>query len=177
MTDGRTKGKVAEREVVGIIQAWWRQLEPKSVFLRTPMSGGWQFGNARENFKTAADIMTDSQYFPFSVEVKRREGFAWKNFVSGKQSPVMNWWAQAREQARESKRVAMLWFRKSHMPWHILLPEAYCVQLWDKERNIGQPPKLTAPVWEFAIWDNALCFQAETLLKHPPRYFLERPIF
>lgn len=174
MTDGRKKGKVAEREVVGIIQPWWQQHEPTASFVRTPMSGGWSHGTtAREGFQSAADIMTTSEIFPFSVEIKRREGWSFARFRDGKPSPVQGWWAQTRSEARDNKRVPMLWLRKSRMPWLVLLPEAYIIACWEKERATAR--KLPPVVWSFR-YNEALCFEAEVLLKHPPDYFLHGAI-
>ena len=173
MTDGRIKGKRAERQVVAIIEPWWRKHEPDAHFVRTPMSGGWSHGTAaREGFQSAADIMTTSAIFPFSVEIKRREGFSWERFRDGKPSPVQAWWSQTRSEARDNKRVPMLWLRRSRMPWYVLLPEMYMMACWDAERENKVRRPLLPPSWSFKVWGNAMVFEAQVLLQHPPDYFI-----
>ena len=173
MTDGRKKGKVAEREVAALIQEWWRLHEATSNFVRTPMSGGWVTGTtAREGFQMAADLMTDSHVFPFSVEIKRREGWSFERFRDGKPSPVRGWWQQTRTEARTNKRVPMLWLRKSRQPWLVILPEAFSVACWEQERARADARGLPPVPWLCMLWGDALCFKAEDLLARPPDYYL-----
>lgn len=174
MTNGRIKGKAAEREVAALFQAWWDPYEPGTKFVRTPMSGGWSHGDeAKEEFATAADLMTTSKTFPFSVEVKRREGWSFRRFIDGKTTPVEGWWAQTRSEARANKRIPMLWFRQNRMPWHLLLPEFFILKCWDIERESKKPFGPLPPIpWIARCWGNALCFDAKTVLTYPPDYFL-----
>jgi hypothetical protein len=118
----REKGAKAELEVAALLQAWWAQVEPAAVFKRTPQSGGWGGKEVRAAFRSAGDVMTDSKTFPFAVEVKRRERWAWKPFLAGKPSPVWAWWRQAQAQAEEMVLTPTLWFRRSRAPWMVLVP-------------------------------------------------------
>jgi hypothetical protein len=118
----RTKGNVAEREVAALIQTWWRQLEPKCQYIRTPSSGGWSTPEIRSAFNAAGDLMTDAKRWPFSVEVKRREGWNLRNFVLGKRSPAWSWWRQCQHAAVEMDAAPMLWLRQSRSPWIVVVP-------------------------------------------------------
>jgi hypothetical protein len=166
--NGRNKGTAAEREVAGLIQKWWRQYNIKANFVRVPLSGGWGNPTTRANFRASGDIMTDDYTFPFSVEVKRREGWAWKNLLEGKKSPVWKWWFQAQDQAKEMRLEPMLWLRHSREPWMIMVPESGIVgrmagidHFWSrhfwKENNFGT---------------NAALVQAERFFIHDPLKFL-----
>jgi hypothetical protein len=141
----RQKGAVAEREVAAILQEWWRKLEPGCRFVRTPSSGGWhgrEGAGVRGDFRASGDLMTTARRFPFTVEVKRREGWSDKGFLAGGRSPVWEWWTQAQAQADEHKSsimaaknegmlgvipdvvvVPMLVFRRSNEHWRVLVPE------------------------------------------------------
>ena len=119
----RQKGNVAEREVAALIKEWWRKLEPKADFVRTPLSGGWgATKEVRAGFKASGDLMTTATRFPFTVEVKRREGWTMERLTQGKKSPVWSWWRQAQTQADEMDLTPMLWLRKSREDWRIILP-------------------------------------------------------
>jgi len=117
----RTKGKVAEREVAALLEAWWTPHEPKARFVRTPQSGGWHGADVRAEFRTAGDIMTTAKTFAWCVEVKRREGWSWKPLLAGKPSPIWKWWAQTKRDAAVVKLRPMLWFRHSREPWTVVL--------------------------------------------------------
>jgi hypothetical protein len=121
----KRKGSVGELEVAKVLQAWWRDLEPEAIFKRTPQSGGWAKADARGAFQTSGDIVTDAREFPFSVEVKRREGFKWEQLLKGSRSPAWAWWRQAQSQAAESNLVPMLWIRKNRQGWWVMVPAFY----------------------------------------------------
>ena len=133
MTDARSrigksskaKGAAAELEVRNLVQAWWRQLEPECVFARTPSSGGWSAPSMRGEFKVAGDLTTTAQHWPFTVEVKRREGWSERELKAGRRSPVWSWWGQVMVASEEEGRTPMLWFRRSHTPWLVMLPQSY----------------------------------------------------
>lgn len=135
--NGREKGKVAEREVAGIIQPWWQQLEPDKLFVRTPQSGGWQGAEVREEFQASGDLMTTAKMFPFAVEVKRREGWYMQSLLEGLRCPVWGWWDQTQKAAIEMNKQPMLWLRKNRMEWHVMMgemPTAFCkpVRAWSR---------------------------------------------
>jgi len=126
------KGRIAEREVAKLCQAWWQQLEPGCEFCRTPLSGGWSGQSVRAHFRASGDLMTTADHWPFTVEVKRRECWSVARFFKGKSSPVWSWWRQSVRQAEEESRVPMLWVRKNQyrpgtpaFPWFVMLPEIY----------------------------------------------------
>ena len=125
MTNGRVKGSVAEREVAGMLAAWWRTIEPAAEFVRTPLSGGWSTPTVRSGFRASGDIMTTSPTFPFAVEVKRREGFAWSTLLAGRASPVWGWWGQATKAAREQGGTPMLWLKHNGEPWRVIVPVGF----------------------------------------------------
>lgn len=121
----RQKGNVAEREVAALLRQWWSDVEPEAEWARTPLSGGWGGASARAGFRASGDLMTTAVRFPFTVEVKRREGWAWSTLIAGKRSPVWGWWKQAQTQAAEMKVEPMLWFRRNRQPWRVLIREEY----------------------------------------------------
>lgn len=120
MKGQKQKGNKAEREVARLLQEWWRPFEPLTVFMRTPMSGGWPGAKASPTFRARGDVTVgkaeadapDSR-FPFTVEVKRQEGWSERNLECGWRSPVWAWWRQAQDEAADDGVEPMLWFRKS----------------------------------------------------------------
>lgn len=155
--NGARKGRAAEREVAKICQEWWSRLDLNCEFRRTPLSGGWlgkDGANVRAHFKACGDIMTTSETWPFTVEVKRREFWNVHRLFSGKPSPVWGWWRQAIVQAREEGGIPMLWARKNQyrpgqpaFPWFIMLPDSYYV---DKRRIIPKPDVIWNPIVLYA---------------------------
>lgn len=117
----RQKGSVAEREVAKLIKTWWEQISPGCEVTRTPLSGGWGGPEIRSGFNASGDLMFTDGSFPWAVEIKRREGWSYDQFIAGKRSPVRKWWAQTVKAADEMNKEPMLWMRKNHMPWHIVL--------------------------------------------------------
>ena len=122
--NSRQKGSVAEREVAKLIEKWWSQIEMTAKFVRTPLSGGWGTPQIRSDFRASGDLMTNSFAFPWTVEIKRREGWLMKNVLRAAKSPVWFWWAQTIRAAEETGAQPMLWFRKNSEPWYIMLPYA-----------------------------------------------------
>ncbi len=136
MTHGQRKGQRAEREVAKICECWWRRLYKTAHFTRTPISGGWSIPDIRGHFRACGDIMTTSEKWPFTVEVKRRENWSVGRLFEGRASPVWKWWIQAQRQADEEGGVPMLWFKrnperpgKQAFPWCVMLPGDYCDQM------------------------------------------------
>jgi hypothetical protein len=118
----RQKGARAERDVAGILEDWWRQIEPACIFKRTPGSGGWAAkGGARGEFGTAGDLVTTAKLFPWCVEVKSREAWVWRTLLAGKPSPVLKWWEQSCTAAAETPRMSpLLVFRHRREPWYVI---------------------------------------------------------
>lgn len=128
MVQSSAKGRRGEREVAKMCEKWWRRIDKKSEFKRTPLSGGWATESMRGHFKAAGDLMTTSDKWPFTVEVKRREDWSLNNLFNGKPTTVWDWWIQSTRQADEEKSVPMLWLKRNSfgptrpLPWFILLP-------------------------------------------------------
>lgn len=116
------KGSVAENDVAKRLAQWWRPIEPDARFKRTPKSGGWATAAIRGDFKASGDVMTTAKRWPFTVEVKRREGWSMHTLTQGRASPVWQWWRQCCREADEESRIPMLWLRKNRQPWLIMLP-------------------------------------------------------
>ncbi len=119
------KGRKGEREVARLCETWWKKVDKGCSFRRTPLSGGWADVEVRGHFKASGDLMTTSDNWPFTVEVKRREGFSIDNLFKGKRTPAWAWWVQTVTAAKEEDRVPMLWFRKNGGEWLIMLPLEY----------------------------------------------------
>lgn len=129
---GHWKGGVGEREVIALLQPWWRQLEPEATFHRTPGSGGWaKTRKVPPGFKGHGDLITDPEtcrLFPWSIEVKWRKSISDRsvsNFAEGKPSPIWGYWRQCSDDADRNVLRPMLWFRGRNvkgrrMPWRVV---------------------------------------------------------
>lgn len=124
---GRPKGSKAEIEIAKRLKAWWSPFEP-AEFVRTPLSGGWGGKDLRAGFRASGDVMTTAQKFPFTIEVKRREGWSWTNLLAGKASPVWGYWKQAVGQAKEMGGIPLLFFRKNRELWSLMMPHVAHIQ-------------------------------------------------
>ena len=78
----------------------------------------------RGEFKVAGDLTTTAERFPFTIEIKRREGWSEQRLRMGSLSPVWGWWGQVVIAAKEEDRAPMLWFRKSNEPWRVMFDRA-----------------------------------------------------
>jgi hypothetical protein len=133
MTNGRQKGSRGERAVAGIVKEWWSSHESASLFMRTPLSGGWQHNTqAAAHFKACGDLMTTSPIFPFCVEVKWREQWSVNRFLDGQESTAWAWWTQAIVAAEKQASVPMLWLRRNRIPktakpfpWIVVIPRTF----------------------------------------------------
>lgn len=168
---GRKKGNVAEREVAALCEEWWRRLEPVCEFVRTPLSGGWSTATVREHFKAAGDLMTTALWWPWCVEVKRREAWDPENVIRGLRSPVWAWWAQACTDAETAKRRPMLWLRRNREGWWVMLQRGQVVDcprvpdpLWILEPPKPAPDPMAEPV----------IYTEDALLAGPPILWLPR---
>jgi hypothetical protein len=171
MVMGARKGREAEREVARLCQAWWRRLDPECEFARTPLSGGWSGPTVRAHFRASGDLMTTSDNWPFTVEVKRRECWNVDRLFKGLSSPAWAWWRQAVEQALEESGVPMLWARKSQyrpgqpaFPWLVMLPVNYFQ---------GLPGKLPSPDVAWSI-NNLLADEIDFAEELPALWFSDR---
>ncbi len=142
----KRKGAAAELEAIRIIQPWWRRLEPQALFVRTPGSGGWKHSTS---FKARGDLQVDPKttlLFPFSVEVKKREGWsdgllfgrATGRAAGDDSSPIWGWWAQVKKAAVDDGFRPMLWFTKNNAPWYVMIEAS----VYDELRLRGMTPPL-----------------------------------
>lgn len=141
---GHWKGGVGEREVISLIQPWWRQVEPDATFTRTPGSGAWaKKRKVPPGFKGHGDLIVDPETcrsFPWSIEVKWRNVVSLtsiQNFLAGKKSPVWEFWESCQDDAERNDLVPMLWLRGENlsgkgkpggskgfkMPWRVVTME------------------------------------------------------
>jgi hypothetical protein len=168
----RNKGNVAEREVAKLIATWWSQLEPEATFIRTPLSGGWSTANVRASFKASGDLMTTATYFPFDVEIKRREEWTHERLFEGRPSPVWEWWLQCQRAAAEGDRVPMLWARRSREPWLMILPFDFA---YDRGMFGCTPRRVwsTTDLLSINVGEHhPICFDAADILGVDPTVFI-----
>jgi len=133
MFNSRAKGARGENEVAKKLDAWWGGFEVGCHFVRCPLSGGWRNATIRGEFQASGDLMVASApSWPFCIEIKHREGWAWKNVYAGNKSPVWGWWRQCQDAAKECGKQPLMFFRHNNESWHVFLPEAYGFQcgLW-----------------------------------------------
>ena len=116
--NGRAKGARGEREVAGILKTWWG-----SDFARTPSSGGFKTKRFRDDWNAEGDVVTPDTTFPFSVEIKHREGWTLDHVLTSPASPIWDWWNQAISQGGDSK-IPLLIFKRNFMPWMFLCKNA-----------------------------------------------------
>jgi hypothetical protein len=147
--NGRAKGKTGEREAAKLLAAWWAPVEPDTKFVSTPQSGGWSTPAIRAAYKAAGDLMTTSELWPFSVEVKRREGWKWSRLLGGLQHPAWDWWEQCTAAAREENRTPLLMFRKNNQPWCIGVDAR---KLGAQLAALGHAPLVVTMAGELAIF-------------------------
>lgn len=134
--NGRQKGSRGERDVANLVREWWSSHESACMFIRTPLSGGWQHNTkAAAHFKACGDLMTTSPIFPFCVEVKWREKWSIDRFLDGKATEVWAWWEQSIEAARKQDSVPMMWVRKNRIPktrkpfpWIVVIPRSFVAE-------------------------------------------------
>lgn len=165
----KRKGAKAELEVIRIIQPWWRRLEPQALFVRTPGSGGWKHSTS---FKARGDLQVDPKttlLFPFSVEVKKREGWSdgllfGRTTGHGDASPIWGWWNQICKAAHDDGFRPMLWFTKNNSPWYVMIEAA----VYDCLRLRGMSPPL---VHFMAPRHTVVLTHAQTIWI-PPRAFV-----
>lgn len=172
--NGRRKGAVAEIEVSKLLAAWWNQYEPNARFKRTPLSGGWGDREVRGEFKVAGDICTTSAAWPFTVEVKRREGWTFRSLAAGRPVAVWAWWRQTLAAAAEENRIPLLWFRHNEQPWLVLAPEYVLVPI---AVRYGITPDLVFGRLSPGVDDGdvrPVCVLADKLLSISPEAFLRR---
>ena len=87
--NSRTKGNSYELRIAKAFAQWSGE-----HIRRTPQSGGWS--NAK--FGVSADLVCDNPKWPFSVEVKKREGWHLDDLITGirpdDSRSIEAWWKQ-----------------------------------------------------------------------------------
>jgi hypothetical protein len=135
---GHWKGSSGELEVAKLLGPWWSQVEPGTIFTRSPGSGGWAKRRVvPPGFKGHGDLLVDptvTKLYPFSVEVKWRKTVKESSvirFCTGQDSPVWGFWEQCVRDAVLNDLAPMLWFRGANvgvvgkgkgtrMPWRVV---------------------------------------------------------
>jgi len=108
--DGRVKGANQERKIGKLFRTWATPIFDKVKdnselwFIRAPGSGSWSKDHA-----PGEDLIVP-QWFPFSLEIKAREGWDFEQVLQGK-GPVIEWIKKAEETC---KLPAMLIFTKNY---------------------------------------------------------------
>lgn len=113
--DGRRAGSAFERECVELLKRWWDPHE-EGEWARTPLSGGWSSPAHRGAFRTAGDVVTTCESWPFAVECKRRRAIHLEAVLAGTSSEFRRAWQQADTQAAESGLEPLLVFRRPRLP-------------------------------------------------------------
>lgn len=112
--NSRVKGSRAELEVAEMFSRWCG-----NTVRRTPLSGGWS--SAR--FGVTADLVCPKKAFPFSVEVKHREGWTLDDLVTGVRAEhdksIVQWWKQCTTSC-PTKKDPLLVFRRNRQPWLVM---------------------------------------------------------
>ncbi len=129
---GHWKGGAGELEVAKLLGPWWSQVEPGTLFTRSPGSGGWAKRRVvPPGFKGHGDLLVDpavTKLFPWSIEVKWRavcKEQSVLNFCKGESSPVWGYWEQCAKDALLNDLAPMLWVRGAtvknrRMPWRVV---------------------------------------------------------
>lgn len=120
--NGKRKGNKNERNLC----KWWTNWSGLE-FSRVPASGGlrWQ----KKDDISGDVICTDTRHsrrFPFSIEAKAYKDIRFEHLVLGnKNVKLIEFWEQAKEDARRSKKVPILFMRYNGMPsstWFTIIP-------------------------------------------------------
>ncbi len=121
--NSRTKGSRAELDVAAMFSRWCGE-----EVRRTPLSGGWS--SAR--FGVSADLVCANKAFPFSCEIKHREGWFLDDLVTGARKDhdksIVQWWAQCVRSCPKAKlgikllfeKEPLLVFRRNRQPWLVM---------------------------------------------------------
>lgn len=117
-TNSKNKGSRFERVVAKAFEKWTGY-----KFSRTPGSGGW--AKAKDSF---GDIVcTDSVHskrFPFSIECKSYKEIKFEHILLGnKGCKILEFWEQAKRDAKIINKVPLLIMRYNSMP----SGEAFCI--------------------------------------------------
>lgn len=113
--------------------------------------------------------------FPFTLEVKRREGWSDRAFLLGStRGEVWSWWEQNQVAAADAGLRPMLWFRKRHGGMQVLgVPRCWLVMIecavYDRIRLRGMTP----PLVRFETPRDTVVLTHAQALWIPPRAFVQ----
>lgn len=108
MVNGKKKGSNFERKVARLLTQWCGV-----EFHRTPGSGSLHWG---KDTRVRGDIVPPIDfYFPFSVEVKKHEGWSIEQILNYK-GEFFSWWGQCVHDALETNKTPLLVFSKNRSP-------------------------------------------------------------
>lgn len=135
----------------------------------------------RKEMRLAGDIMTSSQSWPFTTEVKRREGWSEEWLRKGRRSPVWKWWCQTLRDAVEEDGAPALWFRQNRRPWFVMFSalDALSFRLhelirpemvWDRSK-LGISPPLDYGAHDYGARAFPVVYLGNELLKLPASTF------
>lgn len=111
MAKSKSKGDRGEREVARIFSEWWGE-----NIVRTPQSGGFATKKFRDDWNAGSDIVCPDPDFPFSVEVKNREGWELDAIIHNPKCPIWEWWEQTILESPEGK-LPLLVFKRNRRKW------------------------------------------------------------
>lgn len=113
--NGKKKGSKNERNLA----KWWQNWSGLE-FTRVPSSGGLRW-NKTDNI-TGDLICADqkaSRRFPFSIEAKSYNDIRFEHLILGnKKVKILEFWEQAKEDAKRGNKVPILFVRYNGMPAH-----------------------------------------------------------
>lgn len=149
--NSRVKGSRAELDVAAMFSRWCGE-----EVRRTPLSGGW----SSAKFGVTADLVCANPAFPYSVEIKHREGWVLDDLVTGARKDhdksIVQWWKQCVESCpkREDKanridnrgritllKEPLLVFRRNRQPWLVMMR----VDALSNPVNNACPARFTLP--------------------------------
>ncbi len=108
----KRKGNSFERNIAKKFQAWWG----KGHFRKTPSSGGWSTKEVREEFRTAGDIITTAEDFPFCCELKKQEGWNLEQLILNDSPIILKWWGQTVDETPEGMSPLLVFARNYIKP-------------------------------------------------------------
>lgn len=151
--NSRVKGSRAELDVAAMFSRWCGE-----EVRRTPLSGGW----SSAKFGVTADLVCANPAFPYSVEIKHREGWVLDDLVTGARrehdKSIVQWWKQCVESCPKETRAwrrkgalgagapellkePLLVFRRNRQPWLVIMR----VDALSNPVNNACPARFTLP--------------------------------
>jgi Holliday junction resolvase len=112
MKNSQNKGKNFERLIAK------KLTETLGIeFKRTPQSGASPLG---QDWQLLGDIVTKDSNWEYCIELKKQEGWEFKDFFN-KKSKIYKWWEQAEEQATKISKIPVLIFSKNYDDIYVMM--------------------------------------------------------